>query len=78
MIALINDGDADRSPAKILRGGESAESSSNDDDMMRAWHRIALQLGQHILRQGILNRLGHLRGKPKHLYLKRKVAFLDV
>ena len=61
MIALINDGDADRGPGKVLSGGESAESPSYDDDMMRAWHRFALQRGQHILRQGILNRFGHLR-----------------
>jgi len=61
MISLINDGDADRGPGKVLCGRESAESPSYDDDMMRVWHQFALQLGQHILRQGILKRLGHLR-----------------
>lgn len=39
MIALIDDGDADRGPGEFLRGGESAEPRSNDDDMMQAWHQ---------------------------------------
>ena len=40
MIALIDDGDAHRGGFKFLRGGESAEPSADDDDMM-AWHNAA-------------------------------------
>jgi len=41
MIALIDDGDAHRGGFKFLRGGESAEPSADDDDMMEAWHSAA-------------------------------------
>ena len=61
MIALIDDGDADRGPAELLRGSEAAEPCSDDDNVLWAWHQFALQLGQHFLRQGLLQRLGHLR-----------------
>ena len=44
MIALIDDGDADRGAAEFLRGGESAEPRADDDDMMQAGHQ-SLQLG---------------------------------
>jgi hypothetical protein len=34
MIALIDDGDANRGVAELLRGCQSTEPGSNDDDMM--------------------------------------------
>ena len=42
MIALVNNGDSDPGSLKLLRGGQSAEAGSDDDDVLRAWHQCAI------------------------------------
>jgi hypothetical protein len=47
MVALIDNGNADRGPDQLLRGGQSAETRPHDDDVVGIWHRFVFWRGWH-------------------------------